>query len=190
MHFPEATREWERLPAASKTWVAWKIKYREAHLERKCLLLANPGGFGGAAHNVINTPAINGYLDNLANTVTNESAKMTSLLAQVQALTASNQALNARIDNLPPPGAAAVGTPALDTSTRTPWKAPVYTQAQELKIFDPTGYCHTHGYWVNKTHNSETCTKQGRKHDKDATRADTKKGSKLNKGWETNPNPM
>jgi hypothetical protein len=93
MHFPEATRKWERLLAASKTWVAWQIKYRKAHLKRKRLLLANPGGFGGAAHNVINTPVIKGYLDNLANAATNNSAKMAILQAQIQALTTANQVL-------------------------------------------------------------------------------------------------
>jgi len=46
MHFPETTREWERLPAASKTWVAWQVKYREAHIERKRLLQENPGVLG------------------------------------------------------------------------------------------------------------------------------------------------
>ena len=67
MHFPKATREWERLPAASKTWEAWQVKYREAHLEQKRLLLANLGGFGGAAHNVNNSPAMEEHFDNMAN---------------------------------------------------------------------------------------------------------------------------
>jgi hypothetical protein len=66
MHFPDATREWERLPAAAKTWGAWQIKYRKAHIERKRLLMANPGGFGGTAYNV-NNASIGYYIDNMAN---------------------------------------------------------------------------------------------------------------------------
>ena len=49
MHFPEAAREWERLPAASKTWAAWQVKYRTAHLKQKRLQLANPVFFGGSS---------------------------------------------------------------------------------------------------------------------------------------------
>jgi hypothetical protein len=210
MHFPEATREWERLPAASKTWAAWQTKYREAHLERKRLLLANPGGFGGAAHNVsINMPAMEGYLSNMTNAASINNASMATLLAQVQALTANNnmanaasnnpsmatliaqvqapliaqvQALTAKLDNLQTDGAPVM--------PKKPKRVRTYTQAKALKLFDPTGYCHTHGHRVSKTHNSNTCKYSGPNHDKDATRTDTKGGSVLNKGWETNPNPM
>ncbi len=73
---------------------------------------------------------------------------------------------------------------------KKPKRGRAYTQAKALKLFDPTGYCHTHGYWVTKIHNSDTCYFPGPNHDKDATRTDTKKSSVLNKGWETNPNPM
>ena len=44
-------------------------------------------GFGEAAHNVINTPVIEGYLDNLANAATNNSAVMAILLAKLDELT-------------------------------------------------------------------------------------------------------
>ena len=148
MHFPEATREWERLPPASKTWAAWQTKYREAHLERKRLLLANPGGFGGAAHNVNDSPAMEGYFNNMANAASNNSASMATLLAQVQALTA-------KLDNLQTAGAPAAGTAA--TTPKKPKKSRIYTQAKALKIFDPTGYCHTHGYRVGKAHNGTMC---------------------------------
>jgi hypothetical protein len=66
----------------------------------------------------------------------------------------------------------------------------VYTQAQALHIFDPAGYCSTHGYRVVALHTSKTCKKKGPHHNVNAMRADTKQGSKTNKGWETNPNPM
>ena len=122
-----------------------------------------------------------GHFDNMANAASNNNAinhtSMATLLAQVQALTA-------KLDNLHP-----AITPAAAT-TKKPKKARVYKQAKALHIFDPTGYCHTHGYWVTKTHNSNTCNFPGPNHDKDATRADIKMGSVLNKGWETNPNPM
>ncbi len=65
-----------------------------------------------------------------------------------------------------------------------------YTQAEALRIFDPTGYCHNHGWRVHATHSSATCRKKGRRHNDAATRADTKGGSNKYKGWDTNPNPM
>jgi hypothetical protein len=34
LHYPEATREWERLPPASQTWESWQTKYREVNVER------------------------------------------------------------------------------------------------------------------------------------------------------------
>jgi hypothetical protein len=60
---------------------------------------------------------------------------------------------------------------------------------EALAIFDPTGYCHTHGYCVHKSHTSEKCKKKKRGHENEATRADTMGGSNKNQGWETNPNP-
>ena len=70
MHFLETTREWERLPATSKTWVAWQVKYREAHIKQKRLLQANLGGFGGAA-NSVSEAAIGHYFANMANAAAN-----------------------------------------------------------------------------------------------------------------------
>jgi hypothetical protein len=34
-HFPRPTDEWEARPRATKTWPAWKLHYRAAHLARK-----------------------------------------------------------------------------------------------------------------------------------------------------------
>ena len=42
-HFPCTTNPWKALPAVSKTWMAWKVTYREAHTARKRCLLALGG---------------------------------------------------------------------------------------------------------------------------------------------------
>ena len=131
----------------------------------------------------MDTASIKGCLNNLANADTNNSIKMASLLTQIQALIA-------RYDNLPPTRAPANATPAPETGNCKPYTEKVYTQAEELAMFDLTGYCSTHGYWVPESHTSKTCKHRGPKHNNNATRADTKGGSNLNKGWETNPNPM
>ena len=75
-------------PTANKTWPAWQLKYRLAHVERKRLLKANPLSFG-TANSVSNedTGTIIGYLDNMANAATNDSNIMASILAKLDALT-------------------------------------------------------------------------------------------------------
>jgi hypothetical protein len=114
MHYPEATREWERLPSAQQTWVAWKAKYREANIERLRLQRANPNSFGNA-HYVAEAPldhdAISSALDNIANAATNDSTVMASILAKLSAL-------ETRLDNLQP----AAPSPRTPTSS-TPKKA-------------------------------------------------------------------
>ena len=62
--------------------------------------------------------------------------------------------------------------------------------AEALVIFDPAGYCHTHGYRVHASHTSAKCKKKKKGHKNEATRANTMGGSNRNQGWETNPNPM
>jgi hypothetical protein len=88
MHFLETTREWERPPATSKTWVAWQVKYREAHIKRKRLLQANPGGFGGAADSV-NKAAIGHYFANMANAAANAAAIAAANAATIAAANAA-----------------------------------------------------------------------------------------------------
>ena len=126
--------------------------------------MANPGGFGGAANNVntMNAAAIEGYLNNLANATTNSNTKMTTLIAQMQAITA-------RLDNMPAIGAPANVTPPPATSTPAPAtsncstrrSAHVFTQAQALARFNITGYCSTHGYWVGAKHTSKNVYASG-----------------------------
>ena len=193
LHYPEATREWERLPTASKTWAAWQIMYRQANVERLRLLRAQANAFGGAATgtahvtNTSNDTALADALTQIANATTNDNSLLASMVAQLTALTT-------RMDSMqrsgPPPT-----TPATTTTPHPP-RAPrqprghTYTQADALRIFDPTGYCSTHGWRVKASHTSKTCTRRNHWHKEEATRADTMGGSNRNKGWETNPNPM
>jgi hypothetical protein len=226
MHFPEATREWERLPAALKTWAAWQTKYHEAHIERKRLLMANPGGFEGTAYNVKNAvigyysgnmanaasiaaanAAANATVINAANIATANAATIaaanaatiaatTATAANATATVAANATANVANNNIATLTAqikaltAQINKPPGDKrgGNRKPPK--IYTQAKALAKFDVDGYCSTHGYRVTPGHNSATCKFPNKWHNKDATRADTKRGCNKNKGWETNPNPM
>ena len=193
LHFPEASREWERLAPHLKTWTAWQTKFCEADQERKRLQRANPTSFGVANHvnsSPVDNALIASALDNIANAATNDSTLMSSILAQLTALStrmdAMQQQQGTRTTTLPP----ANPPPLPTTPAKTPFVPRVYTQAEALRVFDPAGYCHTHGWRVHKNHTSATCRRKDRRHDDAGTRADTKGGSNKNKGWETNPNPM
>ena len=188
-HYPEATREWERMATATKTWVAWQAHYRIANIERDRLLKINPLAFGAANHvsdNGIDNAAITMALDNIANAATNDASLIATLMDRIKALElkAATQA------RLPPIIDTSTNRNTNTTTGATPFVPRVYTLAEALAIFDPTGYCHTHGWRVHASHTSAKCKKKKRGHKDAATRADTMGGSNKNQGWETNPNPM
>jgi hypothetical protein len=57
-HFPCDTDDWEGLTATSRTWQAWKVAFRLAHLKRQPQLQALGRGEPlGGAHAVIKTAA-------------------------------------------------------------------------------------------------------------------------------------
>jgi hypothetical protein len=159
-----------------------------ANIERDCLLKINPMAFGAANHVTdtgIDNAAITMALNNLANAATNDANLIATLMARIKALEIKA--------GQPPP---IIGTDTTRNTTNTtttgaiPFVPRVYTLAEALAIFDPTGCCHTHGYRVHKSHTSEKCKKKQQGHKNEATRADMMGGSNKNKGWETNPNPM
>jgi hypothetical protein len=43
-HFPCEVENWEGLPAAARTWTAWKTAFHLAHLKRQRQILAAKGG--------------------------------------------------------------------------------------------------------------------------------------------------
>jgi hypothetical protein len=190
LHYPEATREWELLPPAAKTGVAWQAHYRAANIARNRLLKANPLAFGAANHVTdanLDTAAITLALDNIANAATNDSNVISTLMARVKALETQ-----ARRATVPPaiPQATPTAVPGPAPTRPTPYVPRIYTLAEALATFDVNNYCWTHGWRVHTNHTSASCKKKRRGHNKEATRADTKGGSNKNQGWETNPNPM
>ena len=155
------------------------------------LLKANPTSFG-AANNVWGSDmkaehaAIESALTNIANAATSDSTLMNQIMAQLKAI-------STRMDTLQreqrPPVAPTQSTPK-EAPKSSKFVPRIYTQAEALAIFDPKGYCSTHGWRVHATHTSVTCKKQGKNHNTAATRTNMMGGSNKNKGWETNTNPM
>ena len=164
---------------------------------------AHANAFGGAtttanyATTTANNTAISDALDQIINAATNDNSLLATMVAQLAALLT-------RLDTMQQPSGGTTPatttstTPLANTTTPTPptttaqMRQPreVYTQADALSRFDPTGYCSAHGYRVVASHTSKICKFRGPHHNENATREDTKNGCKRYKGWETNPNPM
>jgi hypothetical protein len=89
LHYPEASREWEQLAPAAKTWMAWQPHFSAANIERDRLLKANPLAFGAANHVAdmgMDSAAITMALDNIANAATNNASLIAPLMARIKAL--------------------------------------------------------------------------------------------------------
>jgi hypothetical protein len=100
-HFPRKVDDWEGLPAAARTWKAWKTAFCLAHLKRQRQILASGGGKPlRGAHGVTPDlpPAIDhlgSALDNLALAATNDTAVLQQLMAANLALTSTIATLTA-----------------------------------------------------------------------------------------------
>lgn len=187
-HFPRPTDEWEARPV--KTWAAWKVHYRAAHVARKRQLLAVANSATNGAANATTSGAyavmpddptqmetldrLDGYLDNLAAAATTDNRRVELLMQDVTSLTASVASLAAAYTLLaagkPGPKLPGTGTPA---GTKP---IPHY--------IDPKGYCWSHGYRVRRGHDSITCKEKLPGHKDGATRSNTMNGSVVNKGFD------
>ena len=189
-HFPRPTDEWEALPRANKTWMAWKAHYRAARIARKRQMLA--AGKSGTAHAAMAvepaeesiTPEtfarLDGYLDNLAAAATTERTTLTQLIENNATLTASVTSLTASVASLTAAYALLAAGKTSNPTAATPTTGAARTRAKPAV----NGYCWTHGFRVKVGHDSATCKHKGEGHKDAATRANTMNGSNANKGWD------
>jgi hypothetical protein len=84
-HFPREVDDWEGLPAVDRTWRAWKVAFRLAHLKRQRQLQASGGGKPlGGAHSVLPAPPVSidrlgAALDNIALAAANDTTVLQQL---------------------------------------------------------------------------------------------------------------
>ena len=183
-HFPREVDDWEGLPAVDRTWRAWKVAFRLAHLKRQRQLQAAGGGGEPlrGAHSVLPAPPVSidrlgTALDNLALAAANDTTVLQQLTAANLALTTSNATLTAANKKL---SEALAKLPA--STPRAP--GPPGTPRVPAKPF-PGNYCWTHGHRVSELHTSATCGNKAAGHKDAATASNTMGGSDLNKGWNT-----
>jgi hypothetical protein len=182
-HFSCKVDDWEGLPAAARTWMAWKTAFCLAHLKRQCQILASGGGKPlGGAHGVMPDllPAMDRLglaLDNLALAATNDTAVL-------QQLTAANLALTSTIAML-----TTINKKLVDTAAKTPRRGSATptassTNSRSTKNPFPSNYCWTHGHHCSKQHTSATCMHKASGHKDKATCLNTMGGSEKDKGWD------
>jgi hypothetical protein len=184
-HFPREVDDWEGLPAVDRTWRAWKVAFRLAHLKRQRQLQASGGGEPlRGANAALPAPAITidrlgTALDNLALAAANDTTVLQQLTAANLALTTSNASLTAANKKLSEalakvPGASAPSTPKLPRTVNKP---------------KPGNYCWTHGHRISEHHTSATCGSKAAGHMDAATASNTMGGSDADKGWFTPRRP-
>jgi hypothetical protein len=130
-HFPRKVDDWEGLPAVDRTWRAWKVTFRLAHLKRQRQIQASGGGEPlRGANSVLPAPAVTidrlgAALDNLALAAANDTTVLQQLTTANLVLTTSNASLTAANKKLSEalakvPGAPAPGTPRLPRTVNKP----------------------------------------------------------------------
>jgi hypothetical protein len=164
------------------------VAFRLAHLKHQRQLQALGGGKPlGGAHPAIPTAAptidrIGKALENLALAALNDTTVLQQLTAANLALTALVTSLMAANKKLADALACNIGGAALATPA-TLAVAPAPPKACSATRPFPGNYCWTHGYKVNQTHTSATCTCKALGHKVDGTTANRMSNSKADKGW-------
>jgi hypothetical protein len=182
-HFPHEVDDWEGLPAAARTWTAWKTAFCLAHLKRQRQILTSGGGKPlRGAHGVTTDllPAMDrlgSAFNNLAHAATNNTAVLHQLMAANLALTSTIATLTATNKKL------------VDIAAKTPSRGSATPMAssknsRSTKNLFPGNYCWTHGHCCSKQHTSATCRNKAPGHKDEATCSNTMGGSEKDKGWD------
>jgi hypothetical protein len=179
-NFPCKVDDWEGLPAAARTWTAWKTAFHLAHLKRQRQILASGGGKPlKGAHGI--TPALPPTIDHLGSALDNLALAATDNTAVLQQLTAANLALTSTIAML-----TATNKKLVDTAEKTPSRgsatpAALSKNSRSTKDPFPGNYCWTHGHCCNEQHTSATCGNKATGHKDGVTSLNSMEGSKKDK---------
>jgi hypothetical protein len=174
--YTEAWKEWNRGTKAQKTWKDWKTHWTRAFTENRAIQRLTGGSF--RAYATIEAELSNQLvtsLNNLAYTAVQKNdtiEKFIETIKQQQDTIHKLQAQNGELLMKLLGGHSAADANAKKSGT--PGGTPVW---------DPSGYCWSHGYKVKKGHNSKTCKTRGEGHQESATRSNIIGGNEANKTW-------
>jgi hypothetical protein len=178
--FPEACREWRRRPIVEKTWVNFKVDFALAHQDfRDSQVTSRQAGYHNAnaafelqqdtataiANLATATAADRSTVANLTSTNSNLTIELAQTTAKLASAQASITALQIEL--------ATLKTNPSNRNNR---------EQREPRTYTPnSNYCWSHGYKVNSSHTSSTCSRPRTGHQSDATREDNKGGSQRGK---------
>ncbi len=168
--FPEACRDWRKLPAIDKTWTTFKIDFAEAC--RDCRLsqaTTQTNGFHSANN------AMDSFVTDTADAFANLATATASDRKLMADLAASNQTLLAQLaskDNDISKLQAQLAT----CNARTPAGRDNPSRPRPRRYHN-NNYCWTHGWDVHDNHTSLTCNRQADGHKQAATHSNTMSGS-------------
>jgi hypothetical protein len=172
--FPEACRDWRRLPIADKTWDRFKTDFATAHQEfRDTQLTANQTGYHSA--NALQEEAIAiQTADALANLATATASDRTT----VANLTDTNAKLAIELTSV---NAQLIKALAKITELQASNKHNNGKHHPPREYASNENYCWSHGYKVSATHSSSTCAHKSPGHKNEATRNNNMGGSQRGK---------
>jgi ribosomal protein S10 len=184
--FTESWKEWNRIPRANRTWLAWKTHWTRAFEEQKTMQLLTGGDLTALSATKTNDDELaNQMVNSLDNLALAEVQKTETLKRLIQI----NEMKESTIKHLMSQLAAKKETSSklLDIIQ----KAGLNTTATTNSIggkgkdskWDPNGYCWMHGFRVTKNHSSLTCKTRKEGHQEGATRANIMGGSRYNISW-------
>lgn len=169
--FRDNFREWKKKdPADCSTWVQFKTFWTKAINDHQEFLQFTTGdtefGANAATEQETDSEGLSTALEELAMAAATDKASLTTLIntnadlvAQIATKDKKIQELLARIATLEK------------------------KQPSGAKVFEPDGYCWSHGSKVKKDHTSATCKKRKPGHMMEATRNNRLGGKEYNKGW-------
>jgi hypothetical protein len=180
-HFPREIDDWEGLLSSSRTWAAWIMAFRLAHLKRLRQILASGGGEPlGRAQGIL--PEMAPTFGRLKMALNNLALVATKDTAILQQLAAANLALTATVTKL-----TATNKKLVDEVKRGGDSGSDSNKSGERGTghADPfMANCWMHGHYCNKHHTSATCSNKAVGHCDDATALNTMSSSTRDKGWD------
>lgn len=181
----DACKDWNELAAANRTWDQFKTHFLAAQtrVQHQQRVSTQQAGYHGA-NNMETVEALANLAAAAATdreafaNITSTNNSLTNQLSQANAanatMTATLQTLQQQLQALQKQVEMLTAAPTNRSNTRD-GRGP---------IWDPTGYCYTHGYKVTKGHTSKSCNRRCPDHKENATRTNTMGGSDKNKEWQ------
>jgi hypothetical protein len=179
--FQESCREWRRRPTAEQTWTNFKTQFAEAHQD---LRRTQNTTQGSGYHNANN--AMDSFVNNTADAFANLATATASDRQMLADLTTTNKEITKQLA-AKDTEIAQLKAKVQDLQRNRNPRDTIYRGSRgenrdtATRRFSNSNYCWTHGHDIAISHTSQSCLYPGDGHQRDATKSNTKGGSKSGK---------